>query len=71
MSTVTVEAPVRDPGAAAVLAAIAALWGPLERRLFQLLYTGGQQPTLARIKEVKRAFIRDHGLSARQFNACG
>ena len=45
----TVEARVTDPGAAPVLAAIAALWGPLERLLFKQLFTGGDGPTLARI----------------------
>ena len=68
MSTVTVEARVTDPGAAPVLAAIAALWGPLERLLFKQLFKGGDAPTLARIKELKREFIREHQLSARQFN---
>ena len=66
MSQVTVEARVADSGVARVLEAVAALWGPLERLLFKKLYT--VEPTLERIKEVKREFIREHGLSARQFN---
>jgi IS605 OrfB family transposase len=65
---VTVEARVEGTSPVRVLAAVAALWGPLERLLFQRLHAGGNQPTAERIKEVKREFIARHRISARQFN---
>lgn len=64
----TVEARIEGAWLVPVLAAIAALWGPLERLLFQQLHAGGNLPTAERVKAVKRAFIADHQLSARQFN---
>lgn len=68
MSQATVEARCADPRATRVLEAVAALWGRLERRLFQALHRGGERPSKERIAQVKRAFIAGHGLSARQFN---
>jgi len=64
----TVEARIEGARFVPVLAAIAALWGPLERLLFQKLHAGGSQSPAERVKAVKREFIADHRLSARQFN---
>ena len=62
------EARLEDTGVAKVLAAVTDLWGRLERKLFQLLHRGVDRPTKERISEVKRLFIAEHGISARQFN---
>jgi IS605 OrfB family transposase len=67
MSEVTVESRIADPGIHPVLATVAALWGPLERILFQRLYRSGK-PTKESIAAAKREFIARHGLTARQFN---
>ena len=67
MSEVTIEARICADGSQPVFEAIAALWGRLERLLFLRLYRSGM-PSKEAIAEAKRAFIAEHGLSARQFN---